>query len=80
VQYDLFQFSGKHGGEDRGTTHDVLQALHALRSTDTEILILRHMEGRSFADIAVLLGTTENTLKVRHHRAIARLKKQLRYE
>lgn len=67
-------------GEDRSTTHDVLQALHALRSTDTEILVLRHIEGRSFADIAVLLGTTENALKVRHHRAIARLKKQLRYE
>ena len=66
--------------EDSSTKHDVLHALASLRSTDTEILVLRHIEGRSFSNIAMLLGVNENTLKVRHHRAIARLKKQLRYE
>ncbi len=68
------------GVEEGGTKIDVLNALQTLRSADKEILILRHMEGHSFSEIARLLGDNENTLKVRHHRAIARLKKVLRYE
>ncbi|MDQ5930847.1 MAG: hypothetical protein QG674_11 [Patescibacteria group bacterium] len=59
---------------------DVLNALKLLKSTDKEILILRHIEGHSFSEISSLLGKTENTLKVRHHRAILRLRQILRYE
>lgn len=53
---------------------DALAGLRMLGARDQEILVLRHMEGRSFADISQLLGESENTLKVRHHRAIARLR------
>ncbi len=59
---------------------DVLNALNFLKSKDKEILILKHLEGHSFSEISELLGDNENTLKVRHHRAILRLKKILRYE
>lgn len=59
---------------------DLLQALRSLKSTDQEILVLRHIEGHSFSDIATILGNNENTLKVRHHRAISKLRQKLRYE
>ncbi len=59
---------------------DVLKALNLLKSKDKEILILRHLEGHSFSEISDLLRETENTLKVRHHRAILRLKQILHYE
>jgi RNA polymerase sigma-70 factor (ECF subfamily) len=65
---------------ENSTKIDVLNALQSLRSADKEILILRHIEGHSFAEIAVLLESNENALKVRHHRAISRLKNTLRYE
>lgn len=66
--------------EQDSTKIDVLNALKHLKSTDREILILRHIEGHPFSKISEILGNTENTLKVRHHRAILRLKQILRYE
>ncbi len=67
-------------GEQDSTKIDVLNALKSLKSKDKEVLILRHIEGYSFSEIAFFLEESENTLKVRHHRAILRLKKILRYE
>ncbi|MEK7227985.1 MAG: RNA polymerase sigma factor [Patescibacteria group bacterium] len=65
---------------DHGAVLDVVKALQSLKSVDKEILILRHIEGQSFSNIATLLGHTENALKVRHHRALSRLKQTLHYE
>ena len=59
---------------------DVARAIAQLSLSDRELLTLRHVEGRSFSDIAQLLGQSENTLKVRHHRAIDRLRRKLQYE
>lgn len=54
---------------------DVSKALAILKSRDREIVVLRDIEGRSFAEISEILGDSENTLKVRHHRALLRLRK-----
>lgn len=59
---------------------DIAIAMRRMSSLDREILILRHMEGRSFSDISQLLGHSENTLKVRHHRAINRLRNIVQYD
>lgn len=67
-------------GIDQHIAIDIRAAIKKLSPLDREILALRSMEGRSFSDIAQLLGQSENTLKVRHHRAIDRLRKTLQYE
>jgi len=73
-------YEDEHEGIDKGAMLDIVSALSTLKATDREILTLRHMEGRSFSDIAQLLGHSENTLKVRHHRAITRLRETLHYD
>lgn len=60
-----------------GAALDVASALAEMKSTDREILSLRHIEGMSFAEISQLLGESKNALKVRHHRAIARIRIKL---
>jgi RNA polymerase sigma-70 factor (ECF subfamily) len=53
---------------------DVREALDALGPADREVLVLRHLEGRSFAEVAAALGITENAAKVRHFRALGRMR------
>ena len=48
--------------------------LARLRERDREILILRHLEQLSVRDIAAVLGVTEGAVKVRHVRALQRLR------
>lgn len=62
-----------------GATVDVALALASLGTNDREIIVSRSIEGKSFSEIAQLFGESENTLKVRHHRALARLRKNNRY-
>jgi len=63
-----------------GVVLDVTYALAVLGPKDREIVVLRNIEDKPFAEISQLLGELENTLKVRHHRALARLRKKLNYE
>jgi RNA polymerase sigma-70 factor, ECF subfamily len=73
--------SGDINGEDQSAKQDVLDlanALPRLRANDREIIQLRYFAGLPFAEIADLLGESENTLKVRHHRALERLHHELR--
>ena len=49
------------------------QALEELRDTDQELLVMRHFDGLSYADIAGVLGVKENAAYVRYHRALGRL-------
>lgn len=76
---DVFVAPGMNEHEE-GTVLAIAHALRSLRAADREILVLRHMEGRSFSDIAELLGQSENTLKVRHHRALGRLRQIVQYD
>jgi RNA polymerase sigma-70 factor (ECF subfamily) len=50
-------------------------ALDALGEGDREVLILRYLEDLPFAEVAAVLGITENAAKVRHFRALERMRK-----
>jgi RNA polymerase sigma-70 factor (ECF subfamily) len=52
----------------------VRQALDELPERDREILVLRHLEQLSMADITAVLGLREGAAKVRHLRALRRLR------
>jgi RNA polymerase sigma-70 factor (ECF subfamily) len=52
----------------------VRAALAALPDRDREVLVLRYLEGLSNADAAAVLGVSEGALRVRHVRAIERLR------
>jgi RNA polymerase sigma-70 factor (ECF subfamily) len=55
----------------------VREALKALAMKDREILMMRHLDGLSFADIAAILGQSQSAVKMRHLRALERLRQQL---
>jgi RNA polymerase sigma-70 factor (ECF subfamily) len=55
----------------------VQQALAELRDTDREVLVLRYLEQLSTAETAAVLGIKEGAVKVRHLRALERLRKHL---
>lgn len=54
----------------------IREAMQRLRDGDREILWMRHYDELGFADIASLLGVSENTATVRYVRALRRLKDQ----
>jgi RNA polymerase sigma-70 factor (ECF subfamily) len=49
-------------------------ALEELAPHDREILVMRNLERLSVAEIAEVLGLTEGAVKVRHLRALRRLR------
>lgn len=55
----------------------VRAALDRLSERDREVLILRHLEQLSTREIATVLNLTESAVKVRHLRALQRLRQQL---
>jgi RNA polymerase sigma-70 factor (ECF subfamily) len=55
----------------------VQQALKRLPPRHREIVVLRHMEGLSYAEIGGLLGCAEGTIKSRLHRARTAIRKLL---
>lgn len=58
---------------------ELLQAaLEQLSDRDREVIVLRHMEGLSVADVADVLGIAEGTVKSRHFRSLTRLHALLR--
>lgn len=50
------------------------QTLRLLKDKDKQILWMRHYDGLSFQDIALVLEVTENAATVRYVRALRRLK------
>lgn len=55
----------------------VRQALDSLAENDREVLVLRHLEQLTTHEIATILGLTESAVKVRHLRALQRLRVHL---
>ena len=49
-------------------------ALDRLAERDREVIVLRHLEQLSVRDIAAVLGISEGAVKVRHMRALQRLR------
>jgi RNA polymerase sigma-70 factor (ECF subfamily) len=59
----------------RETREHVQQALKELAERDREVLVLRHLEQLSVADAAAVLGITPGAVKLRHLRALERIRK-----
>jgi RNA polymerase sigma-70 factor, ECF subfamily len=55
----------------------VQAALLRLPSRDREVLIMRHLEQLSTAEMAAVLGVSEGAIKVRHLRALERFRDRL---
>ncbi len=53
------------------------RAARGLPETTREILVMHHVLGLSFAEIARILGMTEGAAKVRSHRALRTLRERL---
>ena len=70
--------AGGPAPEDVAVTADLVArseaALAALPEDARAVVVLRDIEGLSTAEVAELLGVTENVVKVRLHRAHARLR------
>ena len=65
---------------ESGERGEIVLALRKLGEADREVLNLRYFSGLSFKEIAVLLNKDESAIKVRHHRAMKKLKEILGYE
>ena len=69
--------SGK-AASDRSETGELLEiAMKSLTEEQREAFILKHVDGRSYAEIAEMLGVGEDALKMRVYRARDELKRRL---
>lgn len=66
--------------EESGESSHIIRSLEMLSPEDQEVMRLRYFEGLSFKEIAGLLNKEENTIKVRHHRSLDKLRQILDYE
>ena len=69
--------AGRSESERREIGEVLDLAMNTLTSEQKEAFILKHVEGRSYAEIAELLGVGEDALKMRVYRARDELKKRL---
>lgn len=73
-------------GTDETGSEEKSEALHAfghlsdLTKKDREVMELRYIAGLPFPEIAKLLEVGESAVKVRHHRAMEKLKRILHHE
>ncbi len=58
----------------------LMEALNKLNKEDQEVVRLKHFSGLSFKEIAELLKREESAVRVRHHRALGKLREILGYE
>jgi RNA polymerase sigma-70 factor (ECF subfamily) len=65
---------------DREQQRTVKNLVEALRPSYRDVLVLREYEGLSYAEIASVVGITEDTVKVRLHRARKTLSRNYRSE
>ena len=56
----------------------LLQKMQELNEEDVQLLELRYFEKRSFAEIGVICGITENNSKVKVYRILDKLKKMMK--
>ena len=56
----------------------IIQLMHNMCESDIEVIELRFLESKSFAEIAFILEITEANAKMRTYRAIEKLRKLLK--
>jgi RNA polymerase sigma-70 factor (ECF subfamily) len=56
------------------------EALARLAPNDREVLVMYYLEGLAFAEIAAVLGIKEGAAKVRHFRALERIRKLIEHD
>lgn len=56
---------------------ELAQALRGLAPDEQALVVLRYFEGKSFSEIARILGRREGTLAMRTHRALDKLRAEL---
>ena len=66
--------------ERKEAAERVQKALEGLGGDEKQIIILRYFEDLSFAEISGILKTKEGALRVRVHRILEKLKKELKDE
>ncbi len=63
------------------TTESILQLIEQmvgrLNAVDFELITLRFYQNKSFRDIGFILGCTENSARIKSHRIIKKMKKEL---
>lgn len=69
--------SAARSPEEEAEVQEVLRALSALSDEEQSLMTLRYIEGLPVKEIAKLLGVPPNTVSVRIHRALARLRESL---
>jgi RNA polymerase sigma-70 factor (ECF subfamily) len=65
------------GMQRREAQERMRAALARLPERDREVLLLRHLEQLSVREMAAVLGSSEGAVKVRHVRALERLRRAL---
>lgn len=63
--------------KEREDYRTLLSRLSDLSKNERSVLELRYFEDMKFGEIALMLGLTENHVKVIHHRALKKLKESL---
>lgn len=63
--------------DDKDDMALVRKLMHRLRSEDEELIVWRYVDDKTPGEIAEMLGENENTISVRLHRAVKRLRKLL---
>lgn len=77
---DLEDIASDEAEVQAGEAIMLLGAVEKLSEEDQEVIHLRYFSGLPFSQIADLLSKGESAIKVRHHRAIEKLKNLLGYE
>ena len=65
------------GPEEMASYQEILDTIDDMEQKDKEVLLLRHVEGLSPKDIALILEESANTISVRLNRATKKLQQKL---
>jgi len=60
--------------EPNNSTEILIDAIKKLNSSDTELIEMKYFEKRSYAEIALILNSNENNVKVKTFRVVQKLK------
>ena len=77
---DLSDVVPDSDSRDPGEIAFVLDMVEKLNAIDREVIRLRYFEGLEFKIIARFLEQKEGAIKIRHHRALTKLRELLKYE